>query len=61
MLSLKRAAAISRSFMLTEGPDITSAEVVFAYDRTTMEYAMGAGLSRNNLDQTTDLELENRP
>ena len=58
MLSLKKAADRSSSFMSTEDLDAVT-DVMFARRHATMEYAMEADLSRRDRDQTIDLELEN--
>ena len=63
MLSLKKAADKLGSSMRTEDAYAVT-DVVFAGHRVThvtMEYAMEAGLSRHDRDQTISLELENRP
>lgn len=60
MLSLKKAADDSGSFVSTEDLEAIT-DVMFARRHyATMEYAMEAGLSRpRNRNQTVDLELEN--
>ena len=58
MLSLKKAADESGSFMRTEDLDAVT-DVMFARRHATMEDAMEAGLSRHDRDQTIDFELEN--
>ncbi|KAF9649416.1 hypothetical protein BDM02DRAFT_3128379 [Thelephora ganbajun] len=61
MLSLKKAADEAGSFTCTDDLEVTTS-VAFAGGHTTMEYAMEAGVSRRDRDQTGDLELvENRP
>ena len=61
MLSLKKAADGPYTAMHTEDPSAVATDVLFAhrYHHATMEYAMEAGLSRRDREQTIDLELEN--